>query len=147
MEPITMAATAIGILGPYVAKGAEEFAKTAGKEAYEKTKKLFATLKTRWSGDEEATSTLTNFEKKPNRYEPVLKSILEEELAKDANFRTELARQLEEIGPYVEVIQKMKKGEDITGLQVDEMNKGKAIVNQEMDEAKNVIGAVVKRLG
>ena len=147
MEPITIAATAIGILGPFVAKGAEEFVKTAGKEAYEKTKKLFATLKTRWSGDEEAMSTLTNFEKKPDRYESVLKSILQEDLAKDPNFRTELARQLEQIGPYVEVIQKMKKGEDIIGIQVDEMNKGKAIVNQEIDEAKNVQGFVSKTLG
>jgi hypothetical protein len=39
-----------GLLGPYMAKGAEEFAKTAGKEAFEQAKKLTGVLKRRLGG-------------------------------------------------------------------------------------------------
>lgn len=147
MEPITMAATAASILAPYVAKGAEEFIKAVGKDAYEKTKNLFTTLKARWAGNEEATTTLANFEEKPERYTAVLKSILEEELENDSNFRTELSQRLNDIGPYIEIIQKVKRGEDITGIEAESVKRGTVKVDQDMDEVKNVIGAKIKTLG
>jgi hypothetical protein len=147
METYAIAATAISILVPYVAKGAEEFIKTAGKDGYEKTKALFATLKARWEGNDEANSTLANFEKNPERHGQPLKSILEDELAADPGFKAELSRQVTDIGPYLEVIQKMKTAEDVVGLQADEMNRGAVKVNQEIDEARNVKGAEIKRIG
>jgi hypothetical protein len=119
----------------------------AGKEAYEKTKNLFSTLKGRWADNEEATSTLENFAKKPERYEPVLKSILEEELKTDTDFRMNLDQQLSDIGPYIEVIQKVRRGEDITGVEADELRRGTVKVNQDMDEVKQVVGAKIKTLG
>jgi len=41
----------------------------------------------------------------------------------------------------------MKTAEDVVGLQPDEMNRGAVKVNQEIDEARNVKGAEIKRIG
>ncbi|MCM3905369.1 MAG: hypothetical protein ND866_27035 [Pyrinomonadaceae bacterium] len=95
MEPITtLAATVIAILTPYVAKGAEEFVKGAGKDAYEKTKQLFVRLKEKWTGDDEASQALTNFEKKPDWYEPVLRKFLERDLETDRNFADDISNKV-----------------------------------------------------
>lgn len=147
MDPVTIATAAIGILGPYVAKGAEEFVKAAGKDAYEGAKRLFETLKSKWAGKEEPASTLASFEKRPDRYETPLKEVLAEELAKDPALLEDVGQQVAKMGPYIEVIMKMKKGEDIVGLEANEMTKGTAKVSQEIEEGKNVKGAVIGRIG
>ena len=151
MEPMTIAASALAILTPYVAKGAEEFIKAFGKDAYEKTKGLYSTLKAKWSGDEEAMGTLENYEEKPERYEPVLKSILEEKLGSDADLRAELSQQVKEVAPYfaphIKVFQKVIRGEDLTGAEIDEMTRGTVEVTQDLDEVKNATGVRIKTLG
>ena len=148
MEPVTtIAAAAVGILTPYVAKAGEEFAKAAGKEVYEKAKKLFTYVKAKFSGNEDAAATLNLYEKKPERYEAALKGLLVEELEKDSKFAAELSAQLREIGPCIEVIQKMKKGEGVTGLELDQMASGKAHVRQDIDEGLNVTGVHIKKIG
>ena len=144
METYAIAATAISVLAPYVTKGAEEFIKTAGKDGYEKTKALFTSLKARWQGNDEAKSTLENFEKNPERHGPPLKGILEDELAADPEFRSELSRQISDLRPHIEVIQKMKRGDNIVGVQADEMSGGAVKVNQEIDQATYVKGVVIK---
>src|SRR5215210_1288847 len=64
MDPITasLAANVVAVLAPYVAVGAQEFVRNAGKDAYEKAKTMLASLKAKWTGDEEATDALTRFE-------------------------------------------------------------------------------------
>src|SRR5215213_1286401 len=118
MDPVTatLAANVMTVLMPYAAMGAQEFVKSAGKEAYEKVKSLLGTLKTRWAGDEEATDALARFEEKPERYRPALEDILLEKLACDEDLATELAARLEEMGPSLEVVQRMEEGRRITGL-------------------------------
>jgi len=137
----------IAILAPYLAKGAKEFVEVAGEVAYEKAKSLLATLKAKLAGDKEATENLENFEKKPERYQPVMEDILKEKLAQDEDLAAELDRQVKEMGPTLEIIQKMKVAKDAKGLEADEFAKGKAKVIQEIDEAENVIGAKIGRIG
>jgi hypothetical protein len=148
MEPVTtIAATVIGVLSPYLAKGAEEFIKAAGKDAYEKAKMLLGTLKARWAGDKEASEQLARFEEKPERYRPVLEDILHEKLAQDNDLMTELNRLLQEMGPTLNVVMKMKEAEDVTGLEAKEMAGGRASVTQEIEKGKNVTGAKIDRIG
>jgi len=64
MEPVTLAASALAILVPYLKKGAEEFTAAAGQVAYEKTRALLAELKRRWIGDREASGQLEQFERR-----------------------------------------------------------------------------------
>lgn len=149
MDPITigLATKAMSVLMPFVAKSGEEFAKAAGQDAYKRSKGLFEYLKREFSGDLEATENLKRFEEKPERYAPILEDILKEKLSRDKVLAEELDRMLKEIGPDLEIIQRMKIGERITGLEADEVASGKANVIQDIERARDVTGAKIKRLG
>jgi hypothetical protein len=137
----------LSVLLPYVIKGAEKFAEEAGKDAYAKAKSLFATLKAKWSGDPEAAKALEDFEQKPARYQPVLRSILEEKLAGDEGLRDELARRLQEMKPYLHVIQEMKVGKGVIGADFGEVASGKVDVEQKIEQAENVTGIKANKVG
>src|SRR5436305_1877666 len=123
----------MSVLAPYAVTGANAFAKSAGMAAYQKTTALFGTLKARWAGDKEATETLARFEEKPERYHPVLEDILKEKLAQDKELAAELATLLDEMGPSLEVIQKMEVGWKVTGLEAKKMSGGRASVRQDIE--------------
>lgn len=149
MDPVTvtLAANVMTVLMPYAAMGAQEFAKSAGKEAYEKAKSLLGTLKARWAGDEEATDAVARFEEKPERYRPVLEGILEEKVTQDRELAAELATLLEEMGPSLEVVQRMEEGRRITGVEAEQMSGGRARVRQEIGRGEDVTGARIGRIG
>ena len=149
MEPVTagLAATIVSVLTPYVAVGAQEFAKSAGKSAYEHAKNLLATLKARWAGDQEATDTLARFEEKPERYRPVLEDILQEKLSQDEELAAELATLLNQMGPTLEVVQQMEEGRRVTGLETEQMSGGRARVRQDIKKGEDVTGARISRIG
>jgi hypothetical protein len=142
-----LVSTVLSVLSPYVAKGGEEFAKEAGKAAFEKAKSLFQTLKTKFSGDKEASGALENFEQKPARYQPILDEVLREKLSQDPALAAELEKHLQEMRPELEIIQKMKVGKKVTGLEADEMRGGKATIDQDMEQAEDVIGVKIKKFG
>lgn len=142
-----LAATVLSVLLPYVTKGGEQFAKEAGKAAFAKVKELFNTLQSGWSDDKEASDALTNFEKKPARYQAPLQEILNEKLAADEKLQSLLSRFVTEMGPHLEIVQKMKVGKGITGLDADEMTSGTARIDQEMEQGENVVGVKIKRIG
>jgi hypothetical protein len=149
MDPVTatLAANVMTVLMPYAAMGAQEFVKSAGKEAYEKAKNLLGTLKARWAGDEEATDAIARFEEKPERYQPVLEGILEEKITQDRELAAELATLLEEMGPSLEVVQRMEEGRRITGLEAEQMSGGRARVRQDIGRGEDVTGARIDRIG
>ena len=149
MEPITvsLAANVVAVLAPYAAVGAQEFARNVGKEAYEKAKGMLATLRAKWAGDEEATDALTRFEEKPERYAPVLEDVLKEKLAEDKELAMVLSTLLSEMGPSLEVVQRMEEGRRVTGLQAEEMVGGRATVNQDIGMGEDVTGARIRRIG
>jgi hypothetical protein len=147
MDIATLAATVMGILMPWAMKGAKEFVDAAGEVAYDKTKALVARLKARWSGDKEAVAVIEGFEKKPERYQPVLEDVLKEKLAADKALAAELEDLLKELGPQLKIIQKMTWAENVVGLDAGEFNKGKAEVEQNIETAKNVTGAKLNRIG
>jgi len=149
MDPVTatLAANVMTVLMPYAALGAQEFVKSAGKEAYEKAKSLMATLKARWAGNDEAIDTVARFEEKPERYQPVLEDILEEKLIQDPELATELATLLNEMGPSLEVIQQMEEGRRVTGLEAEQMSGGTTRVRQDIERGEDVTGARISRIG
>ena len=146
MEPMTaiLASKAVDILAPYVAKGGEEFAKLAGEAAYKKCKCLLDILRRSWQGDNEASINLKLFNDKPERYKPMIKEILKEKMDESKDLTTEIQRIVEDIGPDIEVIQRIKIGEKITGLEADEIEGVKARVIQDMDQGKDITGAKIK---
>ena len=149
MDPVTatLAANVMSVLMPYAAMGAQAFVKSAGKDAYEKAKSLLGTLKARWAGDEEATDAVARFEEKPERYRPVLEGILEEKITQDKELAAELATLLEEMGPSLEVVQRMEEGRRVTGVEAEQMSGGRARVRQDIGRGEDVTGARIGRIG
>lgn len=149
MEPITMslASTVMSILMPYAKEGIDEFVKTAGKDAYEKAKGLVDSLKNNWSRDKEATAALENFEKNPGRYQFVLKDILDEQLETNNDLSKEVQKIINDMGPDLEIIQKMKEAENVVGLKADSMTSGKVTIMQDIEKARNTTGADVEHVG
>jgi hypothetical protein len=105
-----LAPRVVAVLTLYVAIGAQELTKAAEKEVSEKAKGMLAALRAKWAGDEEATHALTRFEKKPERYAPVLEDVLKEKLAEDKELEMMFATLLSEMGPSLRVVRKMKAG-------------------------------------
>jgi len=143
----TLAASAISIVAPYLAKGAEEFAKLAGKEALELVKKLAGRLERWWKGDPVAQAAAQNLSKDPERYSSMLSELLSTDLAKDNDFATELRGLIDGMGPTVEVVQKIEVGRGVTGADIGTMLRGRVRVTQDMREADNVTGFKAGRLG
>ena len=149
MDPViaSLAANVVAVLAPYVAVGAQEFAKSVGKEAYEKAKTMLAALKAKLTEDEEATDALTRFEEKPERYAPVLEDVLREKLTEDKELAAVLSTLLNEMGPSLEVVQRMEEGRRVMGLEAEQMTEGRATVRQDIGTGEDVTGVRIRRIG
>jgi len=108
---------------------------------------MLETLRSRLADDPEASTMMAHFEQNPNRYQPVMEEILKEKLSRDPSFLAELVSLVEHLGPDLEVIQKVKFGRGVTGIDADEMATGHAKVHQEIDQAEDLTGMRIKRLG
>lgn len=141
MEPvITLAATTLSVILPFVAKGAEEFIKAAGKDAYENAKALFHYVKEKLSANEEYVSTVANFEKNPQRHATAVEDILKEAFLKDEEFANQVSLRLRTLGPRISVLQEVDKAKDLTGARVRTVSDGEFEIVQRITDAENVVG-------
>ena len=51
------------------------------------------------------------------------------------------------MGPQVEVFQKIAQANGVTGARIEELVRGHVHVGQEIDEAQNVTGVEINRMG
>jgi hypothetical protein len=96
MDPVTLAGTAVALVGPYVAKGAEELAKKAGGEVVPRVvKQLWDAVRGRLAGKE----ALADVEAKPDdqRRWAALELQLEKALEADPGFRDAVAKLVSDI--------------------------------------------------
>lgn len=149
MDPtlIALAAKTVAILRPYVAKTATEFISTVGQTGHDRAKALLDRLRSRWAGDVGSTVVLDQFEQDPDTFERPLDAILQRQLADDSEFREEVESAIEELGPTLEIFQRMGVGENVTGLEADELARGKVSVRQEIDQGSGITGARLGRIG
>jgi hypothetical protein len=141
-----LAASVISLVSPYLSKGAEEFAKEAGKEAFAQVKALIERLALWWKGDAIAGALVSAFPAKPVDAANMLGMSLAAALNNDASFADDVGRLVSAVDPYVEVVQRIKVAEGVTGAEIGEMLRGKLRVLQEMDTAKDVTGAKIGTL-
>jgi hypothetical protein len=127
-------ASAVSILAPYVAAGGKKAAEVVGEALADQTGKLLGRIRSWFSGDDEATSTLAKFEEKPARYAASVEDILREKIEADPAKQAELQRLLETMGPRIEVFIKVRSlaGEAI-GLDLAKWEKGVARAIAEVD--------------
>ena len=145
----TLVASAITILSPYVAAGAKKAAEVAGAAVANQAGKLLERFRMWFSGDQEATSALDNFEKNPSRYGGIIEDILQQKANANPGILNELRQILDEMGPRVEVFQKVKAlAGQAVGLDMAKWEKGLAISRQEVEtvvEGATLIGAKLDR--
>jgi hypothetical protein len=148
MDPVTgLAAAVVGVLAPFVARGAEKFAESAGAAAFETVQALLAFLRRRWSNDAEAADALARFQERPERYGPVLQDILSEQLRDDEGLRKQLSALLDSMGPTLTVVLEMQKAETATGLKAGQLASGTANVLMRIGKGRDVKGAEIDRIG
>ena len=92
---VELAAATVTLVGPYLAKGAEELAKKVGEEAGSRVVKLWDALRAKLAGKE----ALADFEKQPEDadFQATLRVQLKKALEADPGFRAELAGLVEAI--------------------------------------------------
>lgn len=141
-----LAASVISLVSPFLAKGAQEFAKEAGKDAYAQVKALVERLALWWKGDAVAGALVSAFPAKPVNSAKMLGMSLTTALNGDASFAADVSRLVSASGPYVEVVQRIKVAEGVTGAEIGEMLRGTLRVVQEMETAKGVTGTKIGTL-
>jgi flagellar basal body L-ring protein FlgH len=147
MDPITLVTSAVTLLSPYVAKGAEEFAKELGKDAAQKAKELYTYLKNKFSADSEESQVLTLFEKKPEKYEDTLTDVLQERARTDSEFAGELEKHVNSAAPYIKVVQSLKGSKKAVGAEVEKATSGNFDIRQEAENSEEIIGFRAKEVG
>jgi hypothetical protein len=147
MDPITLVTSAITLLSPYVAKGAEEFAKEVGKEAAQKAKELFTYLKNKFSADSEESQVLSLFEKKPEKYETTLTDVLQERARTDSEFASGLEKHVNSASPYIKVVQSLKEGKKVVGAEVKKAMSGTFDIHQDVEKGEEVTGFKGEEVG
>jgi hypothetical protein len=151
MPVAALASTVIGVLTPYVAKGAAKLAEAAGEIAAKKAGQMIDALKDRWTkqGDVVATDMLQRYEKEPDTYKPVIEKILQERLDKDPALSQTLSALVAEMGGSVTVVQKLGEVEgEAIGADIRGEVRGKVTVDQSATKVKGKItGARIDRIG
>ncbi len=147
MDFAAVAASVVSVAAPFVSIGAEAFAKQAGEAAAGKAGDLLAVLRKRWTGDREAEAGLELFQRHPKRYASAVADIVRANLEVDPAFAAEVRTLLDDLGPKIRVIQKIKVAEHVTGVRVESLKSGEVDVTQEVDEAKDLTGFDGKTIG
>jgi hypothetical protein len=86
---LVIATAAVGILAPFVKTAGDKFAEKAGES-------IFNLVEGKLKDDEEAESTLKNFEKNPDRHRAALADILREKAEADPGFGAALKKLVED---------------------------------------------------
>ncbi|HTG45092.1 MAG TPA: hypothetical protein VK633_11235 [Verrucomicrobiae bacterium] len=150
MDPAILTASVVAALIPYAQKAAEEFAGEIGKAVFEKTKSLMGWIKSKLANDLPASDVIKRFEDHPEKYAPFLEDVLREHLEAEPGLADELGRLVEDIkktGPTVKVVLTMKKAEEVVGLRVKKLKRGRADVNLDIEEGKKITGADIEEFG
>jgi hypothetical protein len=147
MDPVTLAAAAVALLGPYIARTGAEFAGEAGKAAWALAGRLLTRLRDALNGDE----AFDEFERQPDQAAPAAQVAIQRLLERDRELAAEVAALLEDVkrlGPHVLVTQRIRDAEDVVGLQARSVRGSASVdVQQDMVQGRRIVGAQFDELG
>lgn len=109
--------------------------------------RVVAKIKKWWSADSSASDDLARFEAEPDVYQPVVQARLVKKLTAEPHMQDELAAMMAQVGPQVEVYQKIAAAHGVTGAKVEQMMGGRLQVDQEVQNASDITGVDIKRMG
>lgn len=142
-----LAGKTIAILTPYVARTAADFVNTVGEAGQTRARALLERLRTRWQGEPVSAGLLERFEEDPAGYGKAVELALEKTMEEDPELLEEVSSAVSELGPTLEILQRLDRGEGVTGLESKELAGGRVTVTQEVKEGKDITGARIDRIG
>ena len=116
-------------------------------QARENASGVFAKIRSWWSSDAKASRDLESFQSEPEIYSAVVEARLARKLAEDPTTRVELERMVTDLGPRVEVFQRIAAAHGITGAKIDAMNSGSVHVRQDISGADDGTGVEIREIG
>jgi hypothetical protein len=108
---------------------------------------IVARIRSWWAADSSASGDLERFEAEPDVYEPVVQARLVKKLTAEPGKQAEFAALMEQGGPQVEVFQAIASAHGITGAKIKAMTSGRVQVDQRIQDAGDVKGVDIERLG
>lgn len=102
---VIVISTAVGFMAASITKIGEAFATKAGEE-------LFAIVKKKFKGDKEGQDILSDFQKKPARYQSALIDILKEKVEADKSFGEAIQAVVEKNSGSIGQITQVAHGND-----------------------------------
>ena len=102
---VIVISTAVGFMMASITKIGEAFATKAGEE-------LFAIIKKKFKSDKEGRKILSDFQKKPARYQSALVDILKEKIEADKSFGDEIRIIVEKNSGNNSLIEQVVHGND-----------------------------------
>jgi len=145
MDPITIAAGAVALLGPFVSHAAQEFAGAAGQAVWKKTEALFSMISNRLGGDKNAKQSIDDFVRDPAAGAEGFRATLATSLASNPEFLKQVSDLLAEVkqaGPQIKVVQRMQEAQGVVGVKAKSIKKGGVDVTQEIGKASGTVVGV-----
>ena len=137
----------VGALLRVVGKVGDGVLSTVEEQSKQAADGVVAKLRAWWSRDKVASDDLTRFQDEPDMYRPVIEARLVKKLTAEPGMQREFEALVAGMGPQVEVFQKIAKANGVTGARIEELVRGHVHVGQEIDEAENVTGVEINRMG
>jgi hypothetical protein len=143
MDPLTLAAGAIALLSPYLAKAGAEFAGEAGKAAWQLASRLLGRIRLAVQGSPPERQALEQFAAGASGSAAPAQAMLQGVLQADPQLAedvSQLLREVKQLGPAVVVVQRIKEAEDAVGVEARRLRAGSVEVTQEIEKGKNITG-------
>lgn len=147
MDPVTIAAGAIALLGPFFGKAGSEFAGEAGKAAWRLASRILDRIRSAVQDKPDERKALEDFSREPDASAESAQLMLRSLLEKDPGLARELDDMLQSVkrlGPGVSVVQRVKDAEEVVGVKARRIRSGSVMVDQEVDKAGSVTGATIE---
>ena len=81
------------------------------------------------------------------KYSPIVAGLLAYELTENTSFADEVRSLIDEVGPHIDVVQRIEIAHGVTGAEIDELVRGTINVEQDVTEAHNLTGFKAKKVG
>jgi hypothetical protein len=140
MDPVTIATGTVAALAPFLTRVGEGVAEELGKQALVRGEVILQTLWSRWRGKPEAEARLAKMVANPEGGRDELVAALAVEVASDPNFASALNGLLTASSPEIVVRQAVGKAAEATGADMSEMQGGRALIEQILQEGAKATG-------
>lgn len=149
MDPtlMTLAGKALQLVAPYVARGGAKVADALGEAIGAQLKEVVDRIRARFRLNPENASMLEQYAEDPTSNEPKARAALAREMEADPGFRAEIAAGVKRFGPVLNIVQRIRDGENVTGVEIESVRNGLMQVHQAMDRANGVVGAKINTFG